>query len=99
MEGHTRPESGKSTDPPAIHAPYPQRKRGPASGPSGQGMLRQLGTPDERCPGKSAESYPLWGWISNWHQREVPFASPLERIHFLKTVISGCPSPLGALRC
>jgi hypothetical protein len=63
-----------------------------------KGTLRQLDTPDERCQGKSAESYPLWGWSSNWHQRGVPLASPLERIRLLKSAISGCPSPLGALR-
>lgn len=60
--------------------------------------LRQLVTPDGRCPGKSVESYPLWEWNSNWHQRGVPLASLLERIRLLKSTISGCPSPLGALR-
>lgn len=64
-----------------------------------KGPLKQLVLLGERCPGRSAGSDLLPKWVSSRHRRRVPLTSPLERIRLPRAVISGCPSPLGALRC
>jgi hypothetical protein len=63
-----------------------------------KGTLRQLGTPDERCPGKSAESYPLGMVLELAPARGAPRfpvgANPSpEDCDFRVPLAAGCPSP------
>lgn len=94
--------------------PSPRRTRRPTRQPStprihngnearlpghmAKGTLKPPVSLDKRCPGKSVGSNPLQGRYSVSYRHGVPFASPKERRHLPRSAISGCPSPLGALR-